>query len=1025
MAYNVLLLLHFCLSSVQYSYTQACEILDYFQGAGKWESGSPLSYQRFTNQLLTKHIFAKGVENPSETVVHVHVQSLKSASGVQIHPNVKKSCTALLASNLAEPTWISVQCEDKMFSKVLCRVISKNSASTTKQNKHKFCSPATILKMNSCLEFVWSDLDPLWKIKEKYLINVSSIHQLTFIFDAMLVTLPPVLVNGKNNTVQKWHYQKVYNKYYFQQTKRDESNGFLIFLEHTKEFALGMNIYKCSNGTIISYACVCDRIPNCPHNEEELLAVCTANNDSRTYNEAIKIPLFVTKWSSANFPKDKHHKPHKTISDSVLSKNEKTFCSCEPSKAIFSSQVDDLIVDCGPDCTGDEPIVTALLSREGKRCKKDGAVVSIGDCFHLTHAGSLYQFMNEGKACSNNNHIHCREDHPKCYPFYKICSYELDAHGYLSPCRNGGHLVDCEHFDCNAKFKCTKSYCISWSYICDNKWDCPEGEDEKYGLQCGKLEHCQHMFSCRNANLCIYFGLICDQFVNCPEGDDEYFCALKGVKCPTFCICHTWVVLCKESLYSSTLKYPAKFLMLNNCTSKVVPSTNGILVLYIYGDPTKGPYCSSFPDSLLYLHLQATWFSTIKSSCFQQQRNLSYLLLPHNNISVIETFGLGYLDQLFVVNLSHNALKQISDNFLVSDRLQVLSLWGPIECIENLHAITSLKFEYLEVSYFSFCCFAQLGSNCNLQLPWFYSCQHLLINRQIQAASWTMFGLLICFNVFCINFYCLHRKPTKNVILPTIFVNFTDLLYCCYSIIILVSDIFHGELFAIKQSAWRSSFACITAFSVLIWFSFQTAIILPLLSYLRYSVVAFPMKDGGIFSWKMPVRNSFTCSTVVTLSTAVSLGLSVKLFQFNIPTNLCMPFIYPNKFHTFVSTLTLIVVAFQTFASIFIFLFHWKLIQELKASEKNLKNQKMKESNRRFLLVQLFLMTFSNILCWYPANALYIFGMTMNTFPLNLIYWMTICVCPINSLINPVLFSISCFRNVNKSKQPRKTRFKD
>ena len=31
-------------------------------------------------------------------------------------------------------------------------------------------------------------------------------------------------------------------------------------------------------------------------------------------------------------------------------------------------------------------------------------------------------------------------------------------------------------------FKCLNNYCISWSYVCDGKWDCQRGEDELVAL---------------------------------------------------------------------------------------------------------------------------------------------------------------------------------------------------------------------------------------------------------------------------------------------------------------------------------------------------------------------------------------------------------------------------------------------------------------------------------------------------------------------------------------------------------------
>ena len=46
------------------------------------------------------------------------------------------------------------------------------------------------------------------------------------------------------------------------------------------------------------------------------------------------------------------------------------------------------------------------------------------------------------------------------------------------PCRNGGHLENCEKFECNVMFKCPNYYCVPWTYVCDGKWDCPYAEDE-------------------------------------------------------------------------------------------------------------------------------------------------------------------------------------------------------------------------------------------------------------------------------------------------------------------------------------------------------------------------------------------------------------------------------------------------------------------------------------------------------------------------------------------------------------------
>ena len=61
-----------------------------------------------------------------------------------------------------------------------------------------------------------------------------------------------------------------------------------------------------------------------------------------------------------------------------------------------------------------------------------------------------------------------------------IFSYSLFADiGYAHfPCANGYHLSSCENMYCIDSFKCMRSYCLEWKYVCDNMCDCPQCEDE-------------------------------------------------------------------------------------------------------------------------------------------------------------------------------------------------------------------------------------------------------------------------------------------------------------------------------------------------------------------------------------------------------------------------------------------------------------------------------------------------------------------------------------------------------------------
>ena len=103
------------------------------------------------------------------------------------------------------------------------------------------------------------------------------------------------------------------------------------------------------------------------------------------------------------------------------------------------------------------------------------------------------------------------EGHTRCFNFTDICHYKLNEENHIMPCRNGGHLENCEEFECNVMFKCPNYYCVPWTYVCDEKWDCPDGEDEFNNEVCIGESVCEKMFQCRNEHKkCISISNVCD-----------------------------------------------------------------------------------------------------------------------------------------------------------------------------------------------------------------------------------------------------------------------------------------------------------------------------------------------------------------------------------------------------------------------------------------------------------------------------------------------------------------------------------
>ena len=139
---------------------------------------------------------------------------------------------------------------------------------------------------------------------------------------------------------------------------------------------------------------------------------------------------------------------------------------CYNGKALDVLYVNDLVSDCGPE-SEDEPVLLLMKSKlEIFKCKPW--------------------------------EIPCMKGHIKCFNFTDICLYKLNIDKHLIPCRNGGHLDNCKFFECNTMFKCPDSYCVPWTYICDGKWDCPYGEDEKRNKVCTGEIVCEGMFKCNH-----------------------------------------------------------------------------------------------------------------------------------------------------------------------------------------------------------------------------------------------------------------------------------------------------------------------------------------------------------------------------------------------------------------------------------------------------------------------------------------------------------------------------------------------
>ena len=399
------------------------------------------------------------------------------------------------------------------------------------------CSHGTVIKKST-------DLKSYCRLDFAVPVQGLDIQYFLYLFDAIQNVLPPILYQTDKDKLYRFTYEKYLSVYHFKQTILSNTNveGLNLCTLQKIPVVNGDNVFKCRSNVFISYLFVCDGILDCPIGDsDEKFCYCefgrkSKNNslckelvDSRNNNSICSTLYFIAKDSC-----------HKYIPLTNLSKNlTKIIFLCSDKRIIDISLKNDLVIDC-PNSAEDEEILMSLLQFE-----------------HINHCRKKYE-------------IACTQGHTKCYNISDICTYRVNDFGRIEPCSNGAHLQNCENFECNIMFKCVKSYCIPWSYVCDGKWDCSNGEDETYTQICEDDAICSNMFKCRGErHKCLHPGNTCDGIIDCPQGDDEYLCELKYHSCPAKCKCLALAIDCSNIDYYSFsgLFYPHILVLLSHSHS--------------------------------------------------------------------------------------------------------------------------------------------------------------------------------------------------------------------------------------------------------------------------------------------------------------------------------------------------------------------------------------------------------------------------------------------------------------------------
>ncbi len=968
-----------------------------------WEGKHPLAFQMFHNSYWDKKppsisaniaipVFQKELESFYELFLSLNnLSHLTHLSRTVVQPFVERkyACTMVLCLNIAQPEWIAVDCNKTYLTYVLCRdnKFTVPDMQYCVECEQQVCSHEGVVNSGRCYKFIWFDnrsfpLVPLPNVCDrKRLLRQANqnISEWINLLKAVDYNFPDMLTIHKNymSTLLVHTFRKFMNEFSSKSVPVNEASGFVTCLETIRTIKTFGNLFSCSNKSFVSIKVVCDDLMDCPHDDaDEQNCTCKTNMKQRqnfTQKESSWVERCENLYFSSSYNRNLLYAPEtKMIMQNVTTTSFVCLCG----KAILEPQWNDLIPDCGPDAE-DEPSLLVLLRGTG--------------------------FFR----CSDPNQIPCKPGHPTCYNISNICSYLLDHILLVKPCRNGAHIQDCELFKCNMRFKCHQSYCIQWSYLCNGRWDCPDGQEEQ-NESCKKLLHCVGMFKCKQEpKTCMHLGSICDGFIDCKLGEDESLCELEHVKCPQGCDCLALAIHCDSvNQFSLWQNYP--FIAASIYNSPSLKCQNFLSVFaeikfFSFHNSSCDTICGfDFPSDIISFALQFNLISELEKDCIQHLSSLAKVLFAHNKIAAIESQSFLNLTNLKFISLSNNPLSLIEKDFVSgTPLLQVIFL-------EHVHltflaeqSFHSASPRVVIATNYSLCCVTPDNTICTTVIPWYVSCKQLFSSITLRITCISISAILVFVIITSVIVNKVSKDSNQCYKKMSYMINSTDLLCLIFLFILWIKDVSVSENI-MDVTFWRTRILCKICFLFIFSFAIFTQLSSLLLVTSRLMIVLHPMKTK--FKRSSFVMKCIACLVGLGCTISFSVGLTAVLTMQEIPNAVCSPFADPTKVAIVITFIVVFTTVTQCISGIAIAILHIIVVHKLKESQQQNLSKTVTEKNTA-LVTQVSLLTLCPILCWYSTNAAKTTILFLSKFPVELIEWKTVMVIPLCPLLTSVILS--------------------
>ena len=557
---------------------------------------------------------------------------------------------------------------------------------------------------------------------------------------------------------------------------------------------------------------------------------------------------------------------------------------------------------------------------------------------------------------------------------------------------------------------------------------------------------------CYGSKMCLHANYMCDGVYHCPHRDDELLCA--NATCPQQCTCHGLAFTCRQPFPAHeylTLRY------LHARHSKMALESVAENTMLVYLNLANCQIVSvgnvSLPN-LKTLDLSDNKLSAIPYNILDACPSLRALLLSNNPVSAgvrrgfnpstkyttIHFLDLSYihipvLNHDFVnsfpearqMNFSGCGIDSVGgEGFRSVSKLQTLDMKGcPLSTIDKdiLQGLSHLHTVYAD--HFRLCCTAALVENfdiknCHAPDNEVSSCVNLL-RSDLYRVALTLFCILTLFgNLLCSLFRLLssRRENFQAFSAFVLHLCLSDFLMGVYLALIGITDWRHRDRYVWEDTAWRNSAGCRLAGFLALLSCEVSAFLICLITIDRFLAVRFPLSFVHFSGFHAQLASCVSWAAGLALATVPVLP-PVAHWHFYGQTGICVPLpVTRTQFaghrYSFAVMIILNFVLFLVIAAGQAAIYMSIRANTLVGSRTGQHSQGMDIARR------LFTIAVTDFLCWFPIGCLGL--LSSGGFPVSgeVNVAMGILVMPLNSAINPFLYTLNVILEKRRKRKEEK-----